>query len=203
MGHGAEVARVQRQLVHDVGASERGQSIRGKGVGCLPAAAVIEVPRGIVEHGRHCVGGAWLIGEEGLGRGVAGCGEVLDGALGAEPGRNGDKGIVSVVGQVRHARHVGRHMLALEVTAVVGAQVGDVENAIGVGASVDALCGQRLDATADAVVEAERIVERVELVVVVVDGAGVREGNGEDTYALGGYRGRQRSAKGAVGRRRW
>ena len=65
-------------------------------------------------------------------------------------------------------------------------EVGYVENAIGVLVRVDALGGQRLDVAEDAVAEAEGFVERLELVVVVVDEARIGKVDGEDADALGG-----------------
>lgn len=66
-------------------------------------------------------------------------------------------------------------------------EVGDVEDAIRVGADVDALGGEGLDVAQDAVLEGDGVVERVEAVVVVGDGVGVGEVDGEDADALGSW----------------
>ena len=75
-------------------------------------------------------------------------------------------------------------MLLLLALALIAGEVGDVEQAIWVGA-VDALGGEGLDVAVDLVLEGNALVERVELVVVVVDGGGVGEVDGEDADALG------------------
>jgi hypothetical protein len=75
-------------------------------------------------------------------------------------------------------------MLLLLVFAGVGLQVGEVEDAVWIGA-VDALGGEGLDAVEDAVLKRDAGVERVELVVLVVDDIGIGEVDGEDADALG------------------
>lgn len=75
-------------------------------------------------------------------------------------------------------------MLLLLTLALIAGEIGDVEKAVGIGA-VDALGGQGLDVAVDLVLEGDALVERVELVVVVVDGGGVGEVDGEDADALG------------------
>jgi hypothetical protein len=76
-------------------------------------------------------------------------------------------------------------MLCLFSLAAVGDEVGDVEDAVGVGASVDALCGEGLNVGDASVLEGDGVIERVELVVVVVDCIGVGEVDGEDADGTG------------------
>jgi hypothetical protein len=75
-------------------------------------------------------------------------------------------------------------MLLLLVFAGVGLQVGEIEDAVWIGA-VDALGGEGLDAVEDAVLKRDAGVERVELVVFVVDDIGIGKVDGEDADALG------------------
>lgn len=100
MGYLAQVSGVEVELVHDVGSSHGGNSVGGKVVERLPASAILEVPGGVVEHGGLCIAIAGQVGDEGFGRVLAGLGEVLDGALGRVPRRNGDEGVVLVIWQV-------------------------------------------------------------------------------------------------------
>ena len=113
MGYIAQVSGVEVQLVHDVGSGHGGNSIGGELVARLPASAILEVPCSIVEHGGLCIAIAGQVGNEGLGRVLAGLGEVLNGALGRVPGRNGDEGVVLVIWQVLYARGVCRNVLGL------------------------------------------------------------------------------------------
>ena len=76
-------------------------------------------------------------------------------------------------------------MLQLLLLAPVGVQIGYVENAVRIGAGIDAFCGKRLDVAQDAVLERDGVVERVELVVVVVYRIRVREVDGKDSNPLG------------------
>lgn len=112
--------------------------------------------------------------------------KVLEGALRREPGGDSDEGIRLVARQVGYAGGVGGDMARLVGLALGRREVGYVENAIGVLVRVDALGGQRLDVAEDAVAEAEGFVERLELVVVVVDEARIGKVDGEDADALGG-----------------
>jgi hypothetical protein len=75
-------------------------------------------------------------------------------------------------------------MLFLLFFAGVGLQIGEVEDAVWIGA-VDALGGQSLNAVEDAILERDAGVERVELVVFIVDDIGIGEVDGEDADALG------------------
>lgn len=84
------------------------------------------------------------------------------------------------MGQIRLARHVCGDILGLLVLAGGRVDIGDIEDAKGILVGVDALCGQRLDVVVDVVAESERVVERLELVVVVLDEAGVGEIDGID-----------------------
>jgi hypothetical protein len=68
--------------------------------------------------------------------------------------------------------------------AGVGLEIRYVEDAVRVGV-VGALGGEGLDVVGDAVGEGDAGVERVELVVVVVDCVRVGKVDGEDTNALG------------------
>ena len=80
-------------------------------------------------------------------------------------------------------------MVTLVAYAVGGAQSRDIEDAVGIRARVDALCGEGLDIVEAAVLEGNGVVEGDELVVDVVDGGGVWEVDGEDADALGSWRG--------------
>lgn len=117
MGHVGEVAGVLGELVHDDAAGHGGKGIGGEVVGLLPAAAVVEVPGGIVEDGRLCVALAGLVDENGLGGGQAGGGEVLDDALRAVPRGHGDEGVVLADGEVVQAGGVGGHVVLLLLDA--------------------------------------------------------------------------------------
>lgn len=100
VGYVTQVSRVEVQLVHDVGSSHGGNGIGWEIVARLPASAILEIPCGIVEHGGFCIAIAGQVGDEGFGRVLACLGEVLDGALGRVPRRNGNKGVVLVARQV-------------------------------------------------------------------------------------------------------
>jgi hypothetical protein len=78
--------------------------------------------------------------------------------------------------------------LGLVSLAGVGREVGDVEDAEGVGATVGVLCGEGLDICDAAVLEGDGVVEGDKLSVVVVDEVGVGEFNGEDADATGSCR---------------
>jgi hypothetical protein len=104
--------------------------------------------------------------------------------LGRKPGCNCYEGIVLASGEVGQARRIRGDMLLLLVFAGVGLQVGEVEDAVWIGA-VDALGGEGLDAVENAVLKRDAGVERVELVVFVVDDIGIGEVDGEDADALG------------------
>jgi hypothetical protein len=75
-------------------------------------------------------------------------------------------------------------MLLLFALAAIGLQVGDVEEAVRVGA-VDTLGGEGLDVAVDAVLKRDVPGECLELGVLVVDDGGVGEVDGEDADALG------------------
>jgi hypothetical protein len=184
MGYAAQVAGVQVQLLHDIVPGHRRQRIRGEVIGRLPASAILEVPRGIVQHRRLCVAVSRLVCEEGLCRQLSGGGEVLDGALCGEPGRDGDERIVLVRRQIRYPCRVGRYMISFLRLAPGCEEIGHVEYAVWVLVVVDALGGQGLDVAEDAVLERDRLVQRLELVVVIVDRSRVGKVNGEDTDAL-------------------
>ena len=124
------------------------------------------------------------VSDEGLGGVLARIGKVLDCALGRVPGRYRDEGIVLVMGEVLLTRHVCRDILRLLVLAGGRVDIGDIEDAKGILVGVDALSRQRLDVVVDIVAEAERVIDGLELVVVVVDEAGVGEVDGEDADTL-------------------
>jgi hypothetical protein len=74
--------------------------------------------------------------------------------------------------------------LGLFVLAARRVDIGNVQDAKGILVGVDALCGQRLDVVEDIVAEAEGLVERLKLVVVVVDEVGIGKVDGKDGDAL-------------------
>jgi hypothetical protein len=200
MRYTAQVAGVQIQLLHDIVPGHRRQRIRGEVIGRLPTSAVLEVPRGVVQHRRLRVAVSRLVCEEGLCRQLSGGSEVLDGALCGEPGRDGDERIVLVRRQMRYPCRVGRYMISFLLLAPGREEIGHVEYAVWVLVVVDALGGQGLDVAEDAVLERDRLVQRLELVVVIVDGSRVWKVNGEDTNTLGGCVGQLASHLGPNGK---
>lgn len=115
-------------------------------------------------------------------------GEVLRRALRREPGRNGDEGVVLVGGKICYPRRILGHVESFLFSAAICADIGYVENAVGVLVAVDALGGQGLDVVEDAILERDGVVEGDELVVIVVDHQRIREVDGKDANPLGSCR---------------
>jgi hypothetical protein len=150
----------------------------------LPLSTVLQTPRGVVQHWWLSIALAELVGEDALGRGLSRCAKVLEHALWRQPGREGYEGVVLACREVGEAGRIRGDMLLLFTLASIALEAGYVEQAVRVGA-VDALGGQGLDVAVDAVLKRDAPVERVELCVLVVDGSGVGEVDGEDADALG------------------
>jgi hypothetical protein len=110
--------------------------------------------------------------------------EVLGHALRRVPGRHCDQRIVLAGREIGEACRIGWHVVFLCILAVIGLQVRYVQDAVRIGV-VGALGGEGLDVVVDAVGEGDAGIERVELVVVVVDSVRVGEVDGEDTDPLG------------------
>lgn len=89
------------------------------------------------------------------------------------------------MGEIGEAGGICRDMVLFRLPAVVGLQVGDVEDAMDLARVAGALCGEGLDVVGDAILERDGGRERVELRVFIVDDGGVGEVDGEDADALG------------------
>ncbi len=174
-------------MVHNDGSSDARYGISREGIGSLPGSAIIEVPRRVIQDRRLCIAIAGLVHHDGF------CGILLASGLeifrhtcGVEPRGKGDQGIVLAHGEVAQSGRVGGDILFLQVATRIRLQVGDEEEAIGIVAGVGVLGGKGLDGALDVVLKAEGAVERVELVVVIVDIIGIGKVNGEDANTLGG-----------------
>jgi hypothetical protein len=101
-----------------------------------------------------------------------------------QPWSDGYESVFLARREVGQACRIRGDMLLLFAPALIGLQVGDVEEAVRVGA-VDALGGEGLDVAVDAVLKRDVSGECLELGVLVVDDGRVGKVDGEDTDALG------------------
>lgn len=173
------------QLIHDVVTGHGRQRVGGKVVRCLPTTAILKVPRRIIQHWWLGVTVSGLVCEEGFGGMVARGGKVLNRTLRGVPGRNGDEGVVLVGRKIRYPCRILGHMKSFLLLASGCGDIGYVEYTVGVLVAVDAFGGQGLDVVEDAILERDGIVERDELVVIVVDLQGIWEVDGKDANPLG------------------
>lgn len=108
-----QIARIQRQLIHDVLAGGSRQGVCWERVVRLPASSVLQIPQRIVQHRWPRVALLRLVDQDGLGRRTSRGGEVLKHALRQIPWCNCYQSIVLAAGEVGQACRIRRYMLLL------------------------------------------------------------------------------------------